>query len=61
MFRLYLSHLQALKIQIHTVNEKYIVGSPTLTGQLKTLQLPKDSAHSVGYITRTSYVRRGKW
>jgi hypothetical protein len=31
MFRLYLSHLQALKIQSHTVNEQCIVGSPTLT------------------------------
>jgi hypothetical protein len=31
MFRLYLSHLQALKAQIHTVNEQCIVGSPTLT------------------------------
>jgi hypothetical protein len=28
MFRLYLSHLQALKAQIHTVNEQCIVGSP---------------------------------
>jgi hypothetical protein len=31
MFRLYLSHLQVLKKQIHTVNEQCIVGSPTLT------------------------------
>jgi hypothetical protein len=31
MFRLYLSHRQAFKIQIHTVNEQCIVGSPTLT------------------------------
>jgi spore coat polysaccharide biosynthesis predicted glycosyltransferase SpsG len=31
MFRLYLSHHQALKAQIHTVNEKCIVGSPALT------------------------------
>jgi hypothetical protein len=31
MFRLYLSHLQALKAQIHTENEQCIVGSPTLT------------------------------
>jgi hypothetical protein len=31
MFRLYLSHLQALKIQIHTVNDQCIVGFPTLT------------------------------
>jgi hypothetical protein len=31
MFRLYLSHHQALKAQIHTVNEQCIVGSPTLT------------------------------
>jgi hypothetical protein len=30
MFRLYLSHLQAFKIQIHTVNEQCIVGSPKL-------------------------------
>jgi hypothetical protein len=30
MFRLYLSHLQALKKQIHTVNEHCIVGFPTL-------------------------------
>jgi hypothetical protein len=27
MFRLYMSHLQALKGQIHTVNEQYIVKS----------------------------------
>jgi hypothetical protein len=31
MFRLYLSHLQALKGQIHTVSEQCIVGSPTIT------------------------------
>jgi hypothetical protein len=31
MFRLYLIHHQALKAQIHTVNERCIVGSPTLT------------------------------
>jgi hypothetical protein len=31
MFRLYLSHHQGLKAQIHTVNEQCIVGSPTLT------------------------------
>jgi hypothetical protein len=31
MFRLYLSHLQALKAQIHTVSEQLMVGSPTLT------------------------------
>jgi hypothetical protein len=31
MFRLYLSHLQALKGQIHTVGKQRIVGSPTLT------------------------------
>jgi hypothetical protein len=31
MFRLYLSHHQALKAQIHTVNEQCIVESPTLT------------------------------
>jgi hypothetical protein len=31
MFRLYLSHLQALKDQIHTVSEQCILGSPTLT------------------------------
>jgi hypothetical protein len=31
MFRLYLGHLQALKIEIHTVNEQCIVGSQTLT------------------------------
>jgi hypothetical protein len=31
MFRLYLSHHQALKTQIHTVNEQCIVGYPTLT------------------------------
>jgi hypothetical protein len=31
MFGLYLSHLQALKKQIPTVNEQCIVGSPMLT------------------------------
>jgi hypothetical protein len=31
MFRPYLSHHQARKAQIHTVNEQCIVGSPTLT------------------------------
>jgi tRNA A37 threonylcarbamoyladenosine biosynthesis protein TsaE len=31
MFRLYPSHLQALKGKIHTVSEQRIVGSPTLT------------------------------
>jgi hypothetical protein len=31
MFRLYLSHHQAVKAQIHTVNEQCIVVSPTLT------------------------------
>jgi hypothetical protein len=31
MFRLYLSHLQALKGQIHTINKQCIVGSQTLT------------------------------
>jgi hypothetical protein len=31
MFRLYLSHHQALKAQIYIVNEQCIVGSPTLT------------------------------
>jgi hypothetical protein len=31
MFRLYLSHHQALKAQIHTVNEQCVVGSATLT------------------------------
>jgi hypothetical protein len=31
MFRLYLSHHQALKAQIHTVDEQCIVGPPTLT------------------------------
>jgi hypothetical protein len=30
MFRLYVSHLQALKGQIHTISEHCIVGSPTL-------------------------------
>jgi spore coat polysaccharide biosynthesis predicted glycosyltransferase SpsG len=31
MFRLHLSHHQALKAQNHTLNELCIVGSPTLT------------------------------
>jgi hypothetical protein len=31
MFRLYLSHLHALKGQIHTVGKQCIVGSPKLT------------------------------
>jgi hypothetical protein len=31
MFRLYLSHHQALKAQIHTVNEHCIEVSPALT------------------------------
>ena len=31
MFRLSLSHLQALKIQIHTTNVLFTVGSPMLT------------------------------
>jgi hypothetical protein len=31
VFRLYLSHHQALKAQIHIVNEQCIVGSQTLT------------------------------
>jgi hypothetical protein len=31
MFRLYLSHFQALKDQIQTISEQCIVGSPPLT------------------------------
>jgi hypothetical protein len=31
MFRLYMSHLQALNGQIHTIREQCIVVSPTLT------------------------------
>jgi hypothetical protein len=55
MFRLYLSHLPALKGQIHTVGEQCIVGSPVLT----KIQLYNNEnlRMAVLLVTNNSYIK----
>jgi hypothetical protein len=56
MFRLYLSHLQALKCQIHTIIRiQRIVGSPTLTIKL---QYNRNPAYGRATGTNISFVKK---
>jgi hypothetical protein len=54
MFRLYLSLLQALKGQMHTVGAQCIVGSPTLT--INRFYNYQSLRMAVLLVTNSSYI-----
>jgi hypothetical protein len=57
MFRLYLSHIKALKGQIHTVSEQCIVGSPMLIMLVILLYNKEILRMAVLLLINSSYIK----